>query len=53
MNKKITEVSFHCRCKSIMERNRLKEELKIRAAINRMTSAQYLIELFAKTKREL
>jgi hypothetical protein len=50
---KQNNISFHCRCKTEKERNAIKEELRIRAAINKMTNAKYLIALFDKTEREL
>ena len=45
-------ISFHCRCKTIKERNTIKEELKISAAINKMTTAEYLVGLLDIVKRE-
>jgi hypothetical protein len=46
-------LSYHCRVLTLEERTDLKDEMRIRAALNKMTQSQYLIELLEKTDRML
>jgi len=47
------ELQYHCKCQSPQQKVEIRDELRIRAAINKITIAEYLIKLFKKTKREL
>jgi len=47
------ELQYHCKCQSIEQKIEIRDELRIRAAINKITVAEYLINLFKKTNREL
>jgi|WetSurMetagenome_2_1015567.scaffolds.fasta_scaffold182885_3 hypothetical protein len=53
MKEKISNYLVNLRCKSEEERAEIRDEYRIRAAINKMREAEYIIALFKQTKREL
>jgi hypothetical protein len=53
MKETIKNYLVNLRCKSEKERAEIRDEYRIRAAINKMREAEYIIELFKHTDREL
>jgi hypothetical protein len=53
MKEKPLNFLVNLRCHSFEERAEIRDEFRIRAAINKMREAEYIIALFKQTKREL